>query len=975
MSALPADHIAWALLVQGPRLGEDSMAGNMVSRMALAWAAVFSATTLSSAAAAQQAAPEDNSAEDTIVVTGSRISASGYTAPTPVTVVGEEIILRDAKVSIGDTIRELPAVGASASPNNGSGAGNIVGGITGLDTVNLRQLGVVRTLVLLDGQRVVQSNVTGQVDIGTMPTILVKRIDVVTGGASAAWGSDAVAGVVNLVLNREFDGLRASVEAGQTAAWDQRNYRFQAAFGSGFAGGRGRFIVAANHQDSPDVIFNNQRGWNKFTQLVNNPAFAAGNGQPRLIHADGVALSRATTGGIITSGPASLVGRTFVGPNNALVPLGATNVSGGVAAGGNVDLLHPSISSLTTQFRTSTLFGYGAYEAADWLRISLQANWGQSFSRNNSVPYTRLGNITVRADNPFLPAEITNALAAAGASSFGFGTTNMNNISLDRPLSLDDFEQSLGIPVATTRRTLARGVLSFEGKLGGDWRYNAYAQHANVIVNQQTLNNTIIANYNRAIDAVRNGAGQIVCRVNADASTANDDPACVPLNIFGVGVADPAAIAYTNVRPGENFQRQDLKQTVLALSFEGKLPGLAAGDIAIAFGGEYREEKGDITVDPGAAARIYPVANFVPFSGRYDVKEAFVEVDVPLVKDGFIDSLNFNAAGRFTDYSTSGSVSTWKLGLNGQINSDIRLRGTYSRDIRAPNLNELFSQGISTQAQVRDPQAGGNLVTVFSVVAGNPDLRPEIAKTLALGLVLTPSWLNRFNLSVDYYNISLSGAIQTVSIAQIESRCLAGEQLFCDQYIYDGPGGALSEVRRVPLNLSSLKTSGIDVQADWQTPLFAGTLALRALANYTLTGRQELLGEVASFVGSLGPDSAVTGFPRARGIFSATYSQGAFSGTVQSRFIGAAKLNAVWGPEDVDDNDIPAIAYVDLRASYDIGSGITVYGTVDNLLNKAPPIVAASPVRGFSATYFAPVRNDIHDAIGRAYRIGVRVKV
>ncbi len=957
------------------RFGVSQQLGvsHRVMAAALMAALAVPAAAQTAPAPAQAAPADDESADETIIVTGSRISVAGYTAPTPVTVVGEEIIQRDAKVTIGDTIRELPAVGASASPNNGSGAGNIVGGITGLDTVNLRQLGTVRTLILLDGQRVVQSNVTGVVDIGTMPTILVKRIDVVTGGASAAWGSDAVAGVVNLVLNREFDGLRASVEAGESAAFDQRNYRFQAAWGTGFADGKGRFIIAGNHLESPDVIFNNQRSWFKATQLVNNPAFVTGNGQPRFIHADGVGLSQATTGGLVVAGPASIQGRTFLAGSSTLVPLGATNTSGGVATGGNVDQLHSAISSLTTEFNSSTLFGYGAYEAADWLRVSLQANYGRTYSRNNSVPYTRLGNITVRSDNPFLPAEITNALTAANATSFRFGTTNMNNVVLG-DLSLDDFEQSLGIPVATTERTLKRGVLSFEGSLGGEWRYNAYVQHANVIVNQQTLNNTIIANYNRAIDAVRNSAGQIVCRVNADTDPNNNDAACVPLNIFGVGVASPEAIAYTNVGPGENFQRQDLVQNVASISFQGKLPGLAAGDIAVAFGADYREEIGDITVDPGAAARIYPVANFVPFSGRYDVKEAFAEIDVPLIKDGFVKSLNFNAAGRVTDYSTSGTVTTWKLGLTSQVNDDIRLRGTYSRDIRAPNLNELFSQGISTQAQVRDPRTG-NFVTVFSVVGGNTALAPEIAKTLALGMVLTPSWLNRFNLSVDYYNISLSGAIATVSIAQIEARCLAGEQLFCDQYIYGGAGGTLSEVRRVPLNLSSLKTSGIDVQMDWQVPLFTGTLALRALGNYTLTGRQELLGEVNNFVGSLGPDSAVTGFPRARGIFSATYNSGPFSGTVQSRFIGAAKLNNAWGPNDVDDNSIPAIAYIDLRASYQISDAFTVYGTVDNLTNKAPPIVSAGPARGFSATYFAPVRNDIHDAIGRTYRIGVRVKL
>ncbi len=949
-----------------------------VSRKALVIALMFPAMAHAQVVDTAQTAPADAAAEETIVVTGSRIAVSGYTAPTPVTVVGEEIIQRDAKVSIGDTIRELPAVGASASPNNGAGAGNIVGGITGLDTINLRQLGTTRTLILFDGQRVTQSNVTGQVDIGTMPTMLVQRIDVVTGGASAAYGSDAVAGVVNLVLNRNFDGLRVSGEVGDTYAFDQFNYRVQMAAGTAFGGDRGRLIFAANHQDSPQTVFANQRGWNNYRQLVNNPAFAVGNGQPRLIHADNVSLSNATTGGLITNvatNPASLRNLQF-GPDGATSLFAPDIVSGGVAAGGNVDLLHPSISNLTNEFRSTTLFGYASYEVADWLRVSLQGNYGRTLSRNNSVPFTRLGNLVIRSDNAFLPQSVRDALTTAGATQFNFGTTNMNNIAPGK-FDLDDFEQSLGIPVATTERTLKRGVLSFDGDIGGGWSYNAYAQIGKVIVDQQTTNNTIIANYNRAIDAVRNGAGQIVCRVNADTNPANDAPGCVPLNIFGTGVADPAAIAYTNVGPGENFQKQDLEQQVYALSFQGQLPfGLPAGDIAMAFGGEYRTEDGVITVDPGAAARIYPVANFVAFDGRYNVKEGFVEIDVPIIKDGFVDSLNLNGAMRLTDYSTSGTVTTWKVGVTTDLNDAIRLRATYSRDIRAPNLNELFSAGISTQAQVRDPRAGAGspLVTVFSVVQGNPDLDPEIAKTFAAGVVLRPAFLNRFSLSIDYYNIALSGAIETVGVAQIEQRCLAGEAIFCNLYVYNGPGGTLSELRRAPLNLASRKTSGLDFQADWTVPLFTGNLQFRLLGNYVLTGTQDLFGVVNNFVGSLGPDSAVSGFPRARANFSATYNSGPFSGTLQTRFIGAAKLNVDWGPLDVDDNDIPAIAYVDLRASHQITDNIQLFGTVDNLLNKAPPNVAAGPTRGFSATYFTPIRNDIHDAIGRAYRVGARLK-
>jgi iron complex outermembrane recepter protein len=344
-------------------------------------------------AAAAEAAPD----EGTIVVTGSRIAVSGYTAPTPVTVVSEELLLRDAKPTVGDAIRELPAVGSSASPNNTSGAGNIVAGITGLDTVNLRNLGVTRTLVLFDGQRVVQSNVTGQVDIGTMPTALVQRIDVVTAGASAAWGSDAVAGVVNLVINKKFDGFKASAEVGDSYAFDRLNYRVQAAWGTGFNDDRGRIIVAGNWFDAPSQIFANQRSWNNYRQLVNNPAFTATNNEPRLIHANNVNLSGATTGGLIvgacrapltaanacpagqSGGAGALLNQQFLGNPGTLAPFAATNVSGQVAA--NAETLQAELNNLAIRYRTGSAFGLLKYDFADWLKLSAQINYGTPCGR------------------------------------------------------------------------------------------------------------------------------------------------------------------------------------------------------------------------------------------------------------------------------------------------------------------------------------------------------------------------------------------------------------------------------------------------------------------------------------------------------------------------------------------------------------------------------------------------------------------
>ncbi|GGI77062.1 TonB-dependent receptor [Polymorphobacter multimanifer] len=975
------------------------VSSSAVSRGALVIALLFPAIGHAQIASPPASPPADEgAAEETIIVTGSRITASGYTAPTPVTVVGEELINRDSKPTIGDTIRELPAVGASASPNNTRGAGNIVAGVTGLETINLRNLGVTRTLVLFDGQRVVQSNVTGQVDIGTMPTALVQRIDVVTAGASAAWGSDAVSGVVNLVLNKKFDGIKASVEAADTYAFDRFSYRAQLAMGTGFADDRGRVIVAGNLFDAPSEVFANQRSWNKYRQLVNNPAFAVGNGQPRLIHADNVNLSGATTGGLIVGGcrlaltatgacptggatsPGSLLGQQFVGQNAQLAPFGATNVSGQVAA--NAETLQGSLNNLAIRYRTASLFGLLSYDFADWFKVSLQLNYGTTFSRNNSVPFIRIGAQApqIRVDNPFLPTAVAQQMQAQGLTSIQVGTTNINNVN-GGTLDYNYFaSNAVGVPVATTDRTLKRGVLAVEGDIGGGWSYNAYYQRGEVTVFQTTESNVIIANYNKAIDAVRNPAGQIVCRVNADSSTTNDDAACRPLNILGTGVAQQDAIRYVNVVPGANFQRQELVQNVAAFSAQGALPfGLAAGDINMALGAEYRTEQGTITNDPGAAARIYSVANFPSFAGKYNVKEGFVEVDVPIIKDGIVDGLNLNAAARITDYSTSGSVTTWKFGLTSDVNDWLRVRGTVSRDIRAPNLNELFSTGLSTLSSAVSPGTN-TTVSIFTFASGNAALTPEVARTYSAGIVLRPAFLSRFNFSLDYYSINLKEAIVSVGSNDVLNRCNAGETAFCSQLVFAGPIGSngqplLSQINTAPLNIASLKTSGLDYQADWTFPAFNGDIQLRMLGNYIFTLQQEQLGTTVNLAGNIGPDNpGGTGFPRARFTFSTTYNNEGLSLTAQTRFIGAAKLHATWTSVDVDDNTVPAIAYVDLRGSYQFNDAIQLFATVDNLLNKAPPNVAAGPTQGQTSYYFTATSGIIYDALGRQYRAGVRFK-
>ena len=920
--------------------------------------------------------------EQDIVVTGSRIAMTGYRQPTPVTVVNEAQIERDAKVSIGDTIRELPAVGSSGSPNNGVGANNIVGGVTGLDTVNLRQLGVNRTLVLLDSQRVVQSNITGVVDLGTMPTILVQRIDVVTGGASAAWGSDAVTGVVNLVLNKNFDGVRASIEGGESYKFDHKSYRLQAAAGTGFADDRGRLIVAGNFLNSPDTIFANQRSWNTYRNLIDNPAYTPTNNEPRLIHADNVGLAQATNGGLI-QGPACLVpvvdgvcsspnplrNIRFVGPNAAPVPFNPGVVSGPISAYGDAETDYPGMNNLAVAFRTLNLFGYTHFDLTENLRASVQVNYGKSRSKNNSTPATRFGTLSIKAENPFLPDAIRDQMDELGLDAIQIGVTNINNVTSDQ-FSYDNFvKNSVGVPVSVQQRRLMRGVFSLDGKFGSGWTWNAYYQKGKVKTRVDVLSNVVTARFNFAVDAVRNDQGAIVCRAVMLNNPAAEG--CIPLNVIGEGIADPKAIRYVNVRPGENWEVIRLEQDVAAVSAQGALGfGLPAGDISIAFGGEYRREKGETIVDAGAAARRYSFANFAPFAGKYHVKEAFVELDMPLVERGFVDSLALNAAGRITDYSTSGVVKTWKLGLTSQLNDLIRLRGTVSRDIRAANLAELFNSGTAIQSSAIDPRTHIN-VPIFATTSGNPKLAPEKADTVSAGIVLSPA--PRFNLSLDYYSIKLKDAIFTVSTAQVLARCNAGELTFCSQLDFDGPNGALSQIRTFPRNLSAQNVSGLDFQMDYQMPLGSGKLQSRLVSNYTLTQNQIALGVKTDYAGALSGNSPVSGFPKLRATLTETYTNGPMSITLQGRFIGKAKLVNGWTAKDVDNNRVPAVFYTDFRASYELSEGAQLFGAVDNIFNRNPPNVAVSSANAASY-YSTAVRGDIHDTIGRSYRVGARLR-
>ncbi|HWK34848.1 TonB-dependent receptor domain-containing protein [Sphingomonas sp.] len=930
------------------------VASVILPSMAQARAAASPPSPTPDSAMVGQAAPDQDSPatqatpDRDIVVTGSRITANGFQQPTPVTVVGEAEIARQAPATIASYLNQLPSFGNATSAKNP--AINVAGG--GAEFVNLRNLGATRTLVLLDNRRVVESTTAGGVDTVTLPFGLIKRVEVVTGGASAAWGSDAVAGVVNFVLDRDYQGLGVNVESGVTERGDAGYVKANLTAGHSFAGGKGHIVAEFDYFNQPDGVDLIDRSFFKSRAVVNNPAYTATNGQPRQITVRNVGTSNVSPGGVITSGP--LRGIQFLGPSGTPAPYDFGNQSGLVQYGGDYDNTVGLARSMSTPLNYANFFGHVDYEVVPGITAYVEGFYGRSnYNENGYLYYMRQGNITINADNAYLNPAIRDQLLAAGQTTFSLGKDTV------------DF----GPPTSSNSRDVWRAVAGFDGEIGSSWKWHAYYTHGESTTNLYAYNNTIIANFNNAVDAVRDPAsGAIVCR----STLTNPANGCVPLNLFGVGVATPEAIAYTH---GTAFQRMIVKLDVASVDASGTIFSLPAGDVSVAFGGDYIRNEASATQDALALARAFAVQNFQPFYGKRNIKEGFVEAVIPILKDvPLAQKLELNAAGRLTDYSTSGSVKTWKIGISDQVFDDLRVRGTLSRDIRAPTLTDLFSGGTLTQQPVFDSLTN-KTYPQYTNATGNPALNPELADTTTAGVVYSPGFIPGLQLSVDYYRISLKGAIASISAAQELAFCNAGQTQYC-QYIHRDANQAILSIDTVPVNVASLVTQGWDFEVDYRRRVGAGQVSLRGLASYVPVFRQvDAVGNVTDLAGQVADLNP--GQPKLKANAFATYEQGPFSLTLNARYVGPAKLQNNWvSGVDVDDNSVKSFLTFGLTGivKLDGPGAYTLTVGIDNLFDRDPidlPVVPAT------VQYSAPGlggRFDLYDPIGRSFRVGVRAK-
>jgi len=951
-----------------------------------AWMA--SASVLAPAAYAHAQEASTGVAVGEVIVTGSRIVRNGNDAPTPVTVASAEQLQTAAPKSITDALNQLPQFQSQQVSRGGNQFSALVTGEHG-NFVNLRNLGTVRTLVLLDGRRVPPTTHTGKVDVDIIPELLVQRVEVVTGGASAVYGSDAVSGVVNYILDRDFVGVKAQAQYGVSQYNDGRSWKYGLAFGGKFADDRGHVLLSAQQSVQRPVLQADRPYIGRTPMFIpSNPNVAAAGApgsvnNPYRIAFNVVDDARNYLGKFIT-GPAGVINQTITA-NGTLRPWdnGQPAGVGGIQIGGDGVPSSPFVYAIGG-LRTTQTFGQVSYEITPDIRASVSAIYARNVAFTNASGIT-LTRFTFFSGNPFLPAPIQQALTATNTPSLVFS----KRIASSFPLLGQEHTKDFNVTAALT------------GNLSEKWTFEAYYTYGQVKTDNfskgQYQNNRLYA----ALDAVVNPAnGQIVCRT--DLTQPGRFPGCVPFNPFNPAGESAAARDYVSEGQTEFWATNTTNDFNVSVS--GELFDLWAGPVRVAVGGDYRTNKVVITsngdpnvpVDytglrgvPATLPAKWSLVNQGALSGKVNVKELFGEVDVPLLRDQpFAKQLDVTGAFRHTDYSQSGKINSWKGGFSWAPVEDLRVRGTISRDIRAPVITEIAGSRRGVDVFV-DPHTNTGTPQVPQIIRGNPDLKAEKGKTKSLGVVYRPQWLPRFNLAVDYFDIQISDAINTQnSVQQINDCELSnGTASVCDLIVRPlpfsnrTPANVPIQVTITPQNLSTLIAKGFDVEASYVVDLdqvregMDGSLTLRALASYTTKFDTQFSASspvvhLAGYTEGESPTSTLAAVPKLRGQLSAQYRSGGFGLYVGSRYVGKLKGGPVF---HYTPDHISAQVYFDTTVSYDTeigGANTEFFLTVNNLFNKKYPLWPQTQLPGITL----PTITSQYDIMLRYFTVGARAK-
>lgn len=976
------------------------------------------ASSVSSPATAQTAVPAEAEVSE-IVVTGSRIARTQFDAPNPITSFNAADIQASGRTDLTDYLQRVPAlIGSSDSYDN---SGNVNADQAGLNLLDLRHLGTQRTLVLINGRRTVASDPgTAAVDINTIPTDLVERVDVLTGGASAVYGADGVSGVVNFILKKDFDGVSAHFQSGISQYGDGANRLGSIVIGKNFGDGRGNITLSYEY-NGDDRISTLDRKRNLpanrayFMQNPNDVPTANGD-NPNL--PDNIPLKNITyadtsyLGAVVlpfdyaqylATGyipPPSFTGSGAVYDRGTPLPN-----SGGYAIGGdNTPISDYGNGDLRPSIKRNNVNLLSHYDFSDAFKLSFEGKYVRTHTFTIGQPsfdyYTGLN-----LDNPYIPKNIfAAAINAIATTPNAIPAIFVTRDNLDFPYNASD----------VTRQTY-RGVIDATGRISDHASYDLYYQYGQTRSRIVTLNQRYADRWNAATDVVTDPAtGQPTCRSNIDPTAADNygpltftpgaGSGCLPINLLAQG-QNPAALAwlFTN-----DVAHSKITQQVVSGSITGdfgqffELPG---GPVKFSIGGEYRRETSDEAF--GAAAVAGELLNYTvgePISGKFHVGEFFSELDAPILKDKpWAKTLSVGAAFRWSDYSTTGKSTTWQFnGVYAPVD-DISFRGSYSKAVRAPNIGELYSptaqgyfqfidpcditqvnNGTSTRKAncaavlsklgvdptnfnpLSDPQSS---VTQLGTFSGNPNLKQETAHTWTAGVVLRPRFLPRLTASFDWYDIKIKGAINTPTGQEVTELCVDSPTIdnqYCNQIHRDPTSGYLvgSDVVDVyPENVAAFRISGLDINIDYVVPTEKlGTFNFRLVGGY-LHKLSYTYAQGAPAENELNYSDSGDPYPKYNANFTTTWTKGPFSLTYNLGWFGRTRRyerkTTDAKPDYVASEYLFIKAYWqhDLEASLDVNKRMSFYLGVQNLTNEQPDFASTDyPVSGVGRYFFAGVK-------------------
>jgi iron complex outermembrane receptor protein len=958
-----------------------------------------------------------------VIVTGSRISRRDYVSDSPIATVDQAAIAAAGQPTLDRAIGEMPQFAAAQGMSEVGDVQGSTGFAGGQAYGDLRGLGPNRALVLMDGRRLMPSNPNGSIDLNTIPMSMIENVEIITGGASAAYGSDAIAGVLNFKLRQHFSGAELNVTHGATTHGDGAEDQVSALVGGNFADNRGNAVVDFEYSERGVVHGADRPFFQDIRELArppegiipagtfgNSPTVGAVNsvlaGYPGTTPIAGAptdpyngAIGVNTDGTIFTDLAGSNCVQNYrgIGQKGVNISADCTKVQVGL---GNFFAIQVPLTKYN-------IFARSTYKLTDHATAYTQFNFMESSSRDETAGgSTGPGKyFVVPLNNPFVTGNaglqtILNS-GPANPPAGGLELTKLLSMSGNR---IQDFKYDVYQAIGGIKGDI----------LGDDLTYDVNASFGRNVFNNDQFHDTSKA----AIANILNGT--------ANYSGAAGNCIGYAWNPLGNNPLSPGCLEYAT---RTNHNVNTMTQKTLDATLQGKLLPLSAGDLRFALGADYRGSSFDYSPDAGLVNSDTPSYDTaIPTSGTQNLREVFGELLVPIVKDLlFAKSLDLDLGYRRSQYDLFGGVSTWKADLNWKPVNTLSVRGGYQKAIRAPALGELFAPTITGNLNIgAGPNAGdpcavgssfrtggtaaqvqalclaqgvpGNLYptytygvdSVHGVSGGNPALTPETANTYSIGTVWNPKFdsdlMHNLEVSVDYYNIKISNAVVFLALTDILPRCFnvdgtsnpgySTANIYCQQIVRDHNTGDIVLGREGLLNLATYKTDGVDTQIDWSFGLgalgwsdAAGKIRLNSMISYVRSFDVAALpgSPVLDFAGSIGNGSVSPeiAHPRVKANTALGYSVGSVSAAIHWRYISSMKHQDQVVDPTATTPGVPSYSYVDLDAHWAVLEHLDLTAGLTNLQDRRPPFVSGQPLTTDTATY---------DIIGRTYYVGFKAK-